>query len=269
MRIRIKSFLGAAMMLLVAGCTSPGQQQAQQALDEGYAALEQRQYDQAAAKADAFLDAVPAGPGSAEAMYLRGRAMEQSVTDPALRSTDQQARTALQSARVSYINALKLNPSPQLEAYTRASLANVAYFQEDYTTAMQQWSAAYPNLDAPDLKAWSLYRVGLCQQRLGQFESADKTFASVVQQFGGTEPAQRARQKMGMNGFYVQVATFRNPTNADRAVGALRRQGIIAEKVDGPQNMQQIRIGPAKTYNEAKTLRARVAGEYPESIIVP
>jgi outer membrane protein assembly factor BamD (BamD/ComL family) len=250
------------------GCAPIEGQNAKQTLNEGYVALEQRQYDQAAAKADAFLDGTPSGPGSAEAMYLKGRAMEQSVTDAAARPTEQQARTALQAARVAYINTLKLNPSPQLEAYTRASLGNVAYFQDDYQTALTQWSAAFPKLDSPELKAWSLYRVGLCQQRLGQFDAADKTFASVQQQFAGTEPGRRAQQKAGARGFYVQLATFRNSSNADRAVASLRKQGIVPSRVT-EQGMQQIRLGPAKTYAEAKQLKKRFAGEYPEAIIIP
>lgn len=252
----------------IAGCAPTGQRAAKDSLSEGYIALEQRQYDQAAAKADAFLDAVPAGPGSAEAMYLRGRAMEQSVTDASARPTEDQARTSLQAARVAYINALKLSPSPQLEAYTRASLGNVAYFQDDYQTAMQQWSAAYPQLDQPELKAWSLYRMGLCQQRLGQFVAADKTFTSVQQQFSTTEPGRRAQQKIGAKGFYLQLATFRNTSNAERAVAGLRRQGVVAERTSA-QGMQQVRIGPMKTYAEAKSMKTRYAGEYPEAIIVP
>lgn len=269
MNVRKNLILIGVVAACVTGCATAGQREAKKSLDEGYAALEQHQYDQAAAKADAFLDAVPAGRGSAEAMYLRGRAMEQSVTDASARPTEDQARTSLQAARVAYINTLKLNPSPQLEAYTRASLGNVAYFQDDYQTAMQQWSAAYPNLDQPELKAWSLYRVGLCQQRLGQFDAADKTFASVQQQFSSTEPGRRAQQKIGAKGFYLQLATFRNPNNAERAVGSLRRQGVVATRTNDAQGMQQVRIGPMKTYAEAKTMKTRYAGEYPEAIIVP
>ena len=214
-------------------------------------------------------NAQPAGPGSAEAWYLKGRAAEQSVTDTNARPTDAQARSALQAARVDYINVLKLSPSPKLEAYTHASLANVAYFQEDYQTAMGQWLAAIPKLDQPGLKAWSLYRVGLCQQRLGQFAGADQTFTQVTQQFPNTEPANRAAAKKGATAFYVQVATFRNVGNADRAIAAMRKQGVTATRADAGGGLQQVRIGPMKSYAEAKNMKTRFANEYPEAIIVP
>ena len=238
-------------------------------LNQGYAALEARQYDQAMAAADAFLRATPAGPGSAEAMYLRGRALEQRVTDPAARPGADEARTSLQSARLAYINALKLSPSPQLEAYTRASLANVAYFQDDYATALQQWSAAYNGLDQPDVKAWALYRIGLSQQRLGQFEAADRSFAAVRQQFPASEPARRAEGKQGARGFVVQLATFNNPNNAERAVAALRRQGVLPNRTADAQGRSQVRVGPVQTYAQAMDLKRRFAAEYPEALIIP
>src|SRR4051812_6951032 len=54
--------------------SSPPTQQA--ILDAGFAALESQQYNQAIAKADEFLGSSPHGPGSPEALYLKGRALE-------------------------------------------------------------------------------------------------------------------------------------------------------------------------------------------------
>src|SRR5580704_13332546 len=85
-------------------------------LTAGYSALNQRDYEQAIEHADNFLRANPHGPGTAEALYLKGRALEQKFeqagyTDPAeLKSDQREARTA-------YEDALGQNPSPQTEAY--------------------------------------------------------------------------------------------------------------------------------------------------------
>src|SRR5688500_18707642 len=135
-------------------------------LEQGYADLESRHYDAAIAKADAFLAAnTTGGAGSAEALYLRGRALEQKGA-----ANPHEARQNLQSARSAYVDALTREPSPELEGRIRASLANVAYFQDDYTAALNQWSTAYDKLDVPETRAWVLYRIGLCHQRLGKFK---------------------------------------------------------------------------------------------------
>ena len=68
------SFL-AFIVLFVSGCGPD--QQAKRDLTVGYDALEAQQYDQALAAADAYLHQRPNGAGTAEALYLRGRALEQ------------------------------------------------------------------------------------------------------------------------------------------------------------------------------------------------
>ena len=138
-------------------------------------------------RADAFLQKTPAGPGSAEALYLRGRAMEQKPAH-----SNAEAHANLQSAREAYIQALQRNPSPQLEAYIHSSLANVAYFQDDYSSTAGEWKIAYDKLSDPGIRSWVLYRIGLCDQRMGQFSDADKVFASVSENYPNTVPAQRA-----------------------------------------------------------------------------
>src|SRR5688572_29755717 len=124
--------IGIVLLACVCGGCTENQPPPKEALSEGYAALEQQQYEQAIRAADEFLSQSPAGPGSAEALYLRGRGYEQSTA-----ASPHQAQSNLQNARTSYIQALERKPSPKLEAYIHTSLANVAYFQDDYNTALQ------------------------------------------------------------------------------------------------------------------------------------
>lgn len=250
-------------LLIPLGCVE--NQPPREALNEGYAALEQQQYDQAIGKADEFLSQQPAGPGSAEALYLRGRGYEQRVARNA-----QDAQVNLQNARTSYIQALDQNPPDQLEAYIRASLANVAYFQDDYATAHQQWSAAYNELsDEPDVQAWVLYRIGLCQQRTSQFEQADRAFAAVQERFPNTLPAQRAREHAGARSFYVQLATFANITGAEQATAQLKREGAMPVRSIDAKGRHVIRVGPAQSYAQAQSLKSRFLSRYPDAMIVP
>lgn len=255
--------LGVLSAVAATGCVE--NQPPREALNEGYAALEQQQYDQAIGKADEYLSQQPAGPGSAEALYLRGRAFEQRTA-----ANEQDAQVNLQNARTAYIQALEQKPSAKLEAYIRTSLANVAYFQDDYNTALQQWSAAYNELSGqPDVQAWVLYRIGLCQQRTSQFEQADRTFAAVQERYPSSIPAQRAREHAGARSFYVQLATFSSPSGADQVSAQLKRQGITPLRSIDAKGRHVIRVGPAQTYAQAQALRSRFLSQFPDALIVP
>jgi outer membrane protein assembly factor BamD (BamD/ComL family) len=267
MRIKQPPFIaciGLLAMVSLCACTPTDPPADQTVLNEGYAALERKEYDQAIARAEAFLRAQPAGNGSAEALYLKGRALEEK---PA--TTEAESRANWQAARLAYIQALEQRPSSRVEAYIRTSLANVAYFQDDYSTALQQWSSAYEQLDRPEVQAWVLYRMGLCQQRMNRFEQADKTFAQVQQRYPNSLPAQRAREHQGARDFHVQLATFSTSTLADRAAAALRGKGTIPQVARNANGQYTVRVGPVRTYAEAKTLRSRFLGEYPDAFIVP
>ena len=259
---------GMSVVLLAAsislgGCSSDGDARAN--LESGYQALESKNYDTAMSAADQQLSKAPGGPGSAEALYLRGRALEQRQA-----SSPQQSRADWQAARAAYQEALAQKPSPQLEAHIRAGLANVAYFQDDYATAIQQWSAVNPrDLKNPDVTSWILYRTGIAQQRIGQFEAADKTFASVQQQFPGTEPARRAKEHQGVRAFYVQLGAYTNATSASSAASDVRRQGVNPVTIKDPQGRQLLRVGPVPSYAQAVSLKSRFTSKYPDAIVVP
>jgi outer membrane protein assembly factor BamD (BamD/ComL family) len=254
--------IAALAFAFAAGCAT--NKAARNDLSAGYASLEQKRYDQAIQQADAFLAKEPNGAGSAEALYLRGRAFEQKVA-----ANPHEAKTNLQSARSSYIEALNRRPASKLEWTIRTSLANVAYFQDDYATALSQFQTALPRMENADTRAWTLYRMGLCQQRLGQFQQADQTFALVQQQHPGTMPAQRAKEHAGARSFFVQLVTFKTGASADKAIAALRREGVEPARVENEQGFQQIRVGPVQSYAQAMSLKTRFADRYPDAIIVP
>jgi outer membrane protein assembly factor BamD (BamD/ComL family) len=250
----------------VAAAGAPGRQSPQILLDEGYSALENQQYNDAIAKADAVLATAPHGPGTPAALYLKGRSFEGKN---AAGVTEEEANANLQSAREAYIKALGENPTQPLNAYIRTSLGNVAYFQDDYQTAISQLNAAYDNLDRDDLKAWALYRTGLSQQRQGQFDQADKTFALVQQRHPSSLPAQRAKEHLGARSFYVQLATFAQPATADKAVADLKKQGVAAARVAGTEGHSYLRVGPIASYNQAQYTRTRFLNKYPDAVIIP
>jgi outer membrane protein assembly factor BamD (BamD/ComL family) len=237
-----------------------------QELAAGYAAFDQRHYDEAIGAAERVLKEDSVGPGSAEALYLEGRVHEQKAQEGGGTS---QAREHLRTARALYQRALASKPPQPLEAYLRAGLANTSYFLEDYPTAAREWANAYPHINDPDAKAWVLYRAGLSEQRQGHFAQADRQFAEVQQLFAGSEQAKRAAAHQGAAGFYVQVGTFATGANADHTAGMLKAQGYSPVKATDPSGRQTIAVGPVTTYQQAKSLHDRLAAQYPGAMIVP
>lgn len=262
MRNKIGGWICGLLLLLSGGCTSGNSPYGD--LNEGYAALENHQYDQAISHADSFLRARPTGPGSAEAYYLRGRAYEQKTS-----ANMQQAQENLRLARDAYEQALKASPSLRLEAFIHTSLANVAYFQDDFSSAVVHWTAAYEKLDQPEIKSWVLYRLGLCRQRMGQFAEADRIFTAVQQHYPNTIPAQRARQKQGARSFSVQLATLSSSQAADAAITALRKEGMNAYTQRDVKGRSVVFVGPVPSYQQAREIKQRCIARYPDALIVP
>jgi len=256
--------------LLVAGCASSKTADDKKTLQAGYDALSAQDYDGAMARSSEFIANNPnGGAGTPDALYLQGRVYEHRAETADAAGRAAEARSDLQDARGTYEHALTLNPSSKIIPLLQAGVANAAYFQEDYFTAMRNWAAAYPGLTQPDAKAWVKYRLGLCQQRLGRFDEADRSFAEVQQQFPHTAPAERASVHQGAKAFYVALGSWADAKSADAIVTTLRGQGFSALKATQPTGREAVRVGPAYNYDQAKALRARLLSAYPAATIEP
>jgi tetratricopeptide (TPR) repeat protein len=247
-------------LLLLAGCPASNR-----GIEQANESFNRRDYARTIELTQALeADANARAEDKAAALYLRGRAHEEM---PA--ANDAEKLQNLAAARRAYVEALSHAPSKGLEGRIRSGVANVAYHQEDYNTAMQQWTAAYELTDLPDQKPWILYRIGLSQQRLGQFDLADRTFAQVQQQYAGSEPANRAREKQGVRQFFVQVGVYGHSSSAQRTIDILKRLGQPALQSKDPQGRTVISTGPAPTWAAARSLQQRIAPQFPDAVIVP
>jgi outer membrane protein assembly factor BamD (BamD/ComL family) len=247
---------------LTTGCASTPQASE---LDRARTALVTGDYRGAETAAQTYIARDPQGKRAAEAYYLKGRALEDQTA-----TSSGEAAQNLRNARLAYINALKVGTDDQaLEGLIRASLADVAYWQDDFATAAEQGRAAYAMLDRDDDKAWALYRTGVSQQRLGQFSDADKTLAMVQEYHAGSEPARRAASRVGVRAFNVQVATYSNPTLAANAVAALTRQGLRAATQQAGGNRTVVFVGPYQSWGQASGARMRLVSTFPDALIVP
>jgi tetratricopeptide (TPR) repeat protein len=179
------------------------------------------------------------------------------------------ARERMKAARDLYYQALDQHPSPALEGNIRAGIANTSYWMDDYTTAAAEWGKAYPLLQDPNDKSYALYRVGVSQQRLGKFESADQTFDEVERQFPNTDAAAKAKARQGARGFTVQLATFASSGTAENAVTDLRKKGVSAQRTVDQVGHTVVSVGPISTYAQAMSVKTQFAGIYPSAVIVP
>jgi tetratricopeptide (TPR) repeat protein len=253
-------------LFLISGCATDAPAKSQ--LNGGYQALDAHQYDQAIQAADQYLQKTPNGPGSAEAQYLKGRVLEERAEDADRAGNIAVARDDLKAAGECYKTGLLLSPPPPVEALLHAQLANVAYHFDDYGTAVREWQSAYPHLQTADSNAWVLYCIGLCQQRLGWFSQADRTFQMVRETYPDTPQATRAGSHIGAKGFYVQVAAFNDADDAQRTIAALQMHGFQADK-QTVAGKQMISVGPVPTYADAHALKSKLVADYPKAFIEP
>ncbi len=253
--------IGLACVLSLAGCN---QQRNPDALKAAAHALEQDDCEQAVILANEALQDEPRGPRAAEALYLRGRAYEQSVAPSAA-----QLQANLQAARTSYVEALKRNPQRPLVDYVRASLGKVAFYQDDFQTAIQQLWIAYNDLADRELKAASLYHLAKSQQRSGQFQQADASFTTLIKYYGQTGWAQKAKELRGASNFYLQLAVYENPASFDAAARLVQQRGLRPMRLADQQGRSLLRAGPFDSYALAKQMRPKVADAFPDATIVP
>jgi tetratricopeptide (TPR) repeat protein len=259
--------LAALGALTCAGCV-PDNSAAKEQLNAGYQAFDRKDYNGAMADADAFLTKNPNAPGSAEAFYLEGRVYEERAETAGFSGDMAGVKANLDKERSSYERGLETPSAPRVQALLHAGLANVAYHLDDYGTAVREWQISYASIQPPDAQAWVLYRIGLCQQRLGWFPQADRSFQMVRQQFPSSEPATRAAAHEGATCFYLQVGAYKDFPNANRSVSSLRAQGLTADVVAGTDE-EVVRIGPLTTFADARAVQIRLAASYPGAVIVP
>jgi tetratricopeptide (TPR) repeat protein len=227
-------------------------------------ALASNMPDAAISDAQSYLRSQPTGPQAAEAWYFQGRGFEMKTA-----SNPGDIDRNLFDAHSCYLKALEQSPPSPLEGDIRASLSNVAYFQDEYPEAIREATAAIPLVSSPQTKSFLLFRIGVSQQRLGLWTDADLTFHQVEQKYPGTPLAEAARDHEGQKEFYVQLATYDTRDTADRALTTLRSSGVILSERTDAKGITVVDKGPYATYSEAKKVKDELVKTFPSALIVP
>ena len=175
----------------------------------------------------------------------------------------------LDLARDNYEAGLLKAPPIGVRAQLRTGIANVDWYEEDYVGALREWQASYENLANDDYKAWVLYQIGRCQQRLGMFHEADATFRDVQKYYPASPAFTRAATRIGMNAFYVEVVEFPDLSSAEQTAAKLRKEKGLPASRSLDAGKQLVRIGPLPTFADAKAVQSRLRGDYPTAVISP
>jgi tetratricopeptide (TPR) repeat protein len=250
----------ALFLALLAACT--GNAQSRQSLDAAHQALGAGQDDQAIRDADAVI-ASGDQPALAEAYLLRGYAIEtRPKPDTAAAARD------LSLARQSYIQGLAENPRPAVAARLHVQLGSVCYDEEDYSTAAAEFSTAYPLLESSQPKDEVLFRIGVCQQRLGRFDDADRSFLRLQQDYPQSTYAAAAHAHQGIRGFYVRIGAFSRPADVAAAAQAVSAAGSAPLQTT-THGLTVIRTADVPSYSQAQALRDRLIARYPDARVMP
>lgn len=248
------------IFFLLFACT--GNPQSRQDLDAAKQSLDSQQYDQSIRDADAVLHSSDS-PAYAEAWYIRGYAIEKRP-----KPDNTSAQHDLSMAADSYNHGLTCDPRPTLAARLHAQLGNVAYYQQDYSTAVRELTLAFGLVDPSDGKDLVLYHIGIGQQRLGRFEDADRTFARLQQDYPGSPYAIRARDHQGIRGFYVRLGIYSQSGDINKAAGAISAAGSVPLQSSN-KGLTIIRTADVPSFAQAEELRSRLAGQYPDAQVMP
>lgn len=260
MNFRRATLLG----LLVGTMAAAGCQPANRPLRDTAKALEKSDYDQAITLANQTLEKVKTGPAAAEALYMRGRAYEHREA-----RTRPQLEANLAAARSSYVAALGQRPTKELTTYIRASLGKVAFFQDDFQTAIGQLRNAYGETRDREMKAACLFYLGKSQQRSGQFSEANQAFATLVKNYANTPWAAKAAEVQGAKGFYLQLAVYEKPESIEAAAKLVQQRGLTPVRLKDDQGRLLLRAGPYGSYADAKQVRPRITDAFPDALIIP
>ena len=159
-----------------------------------------------------------------------------------------------------------------------AGLAHVAlghiYFEkhpDKQDKAIEQYTAALGKLGEVKPKDVVLYRLGVAQQKLGQWSEADLHLSRCLDGFAESKYASYARGRFGSRRWRLQYGAFGNLGGAKRMVRELGRSGVEAEwlprRKDG-RLLYAVQSGEYNTYAEAEAAWELIRGQQGQAEIV-
>ncbi len=201
----------------------------------------------------------PSNPVVAEAYYIRGLARLKLLRHSV--------------AEQDFQRAIRLADRDDLKANSHVCLGSIAYEEQKWDKAYEEYRAAERYLPLLSPSDWILFRLASSAQRSGRWEEARKYFARILREFPESETARVARRNLSCGYFTIQVGAFSNAQGAYAKVHELSRYGLAAKVyaitgTDG-RSLKGVFVGRYNDYYQASKGLAKVRRIVPEARITP
>ncbi len=235
--------MGAGLLLLLTGCANRLTEQQQMWLARGQERYERKDYVRAIDPLNRFLSEVNEGPEFAQALYIRGMSNAQAGRRPQAYSDLRRCATTPTETDITW------------RAYI--VLGTLHFEDEQWSQAAQSLQAAARRMPADPPKDFVLFRIGLCQERIGQWGATSRFYAEITRTFtsGPYVKAAQRRLQLNANHFAVQCGAFRERVNAENLQTDLNRKGLdayIREETRGRTAMYIVLAGRYADYDDAR-----------------
>ena len=264
----MRTFLIFAMAVLLIfsafSCQMPEDRQAERenptfrAAERAYLS---EQWNEAITLYNRFLQLNPNTQIADEAVYYRGRAYLKKGSHQAAAHDFEYARA---QGKTSHIRAL-----------ATIGLAETYFALERYSEAIYLYKTALAKYQSEIPADEALYRIGVGQQRLGNWQEASEAFTTLVKKYPSSDKAKDAARRIRLPGnFYsIQVGAFTNKSNADALASRLQQAGfeplITTWDIEG-QSWYYVRTGRFTKRTDAKVFENRlIAAGFVDTQVYP
>ncbi|GIW71929.1 MAG: hypothetical protein KatS3mg102_1471 [Planctomycetota bacterium] len=167
-------------------------------------------------------------------------------------------------AEASFAIAIRESAQLRLRAQAITGLGDCAFARGDYEQAARQYRRAI-DLGAPGARNdYALYRLGVAQQRAGDWGSGRNCYELLLRDYPHSPLAGLARRRLAfpLPGFHVEVAEFAEQTQAQLFSVRLRERGHPVRRLELPGRSPRwlVWAGPFATYAEAAAAAEALGG---------
>ncbi len=229
-------------------------------LVQGERAFQSRDYDAAIGQLTAYLNESRSQPETGRALYVRGMAL----------ALDNQRAAAYEDLQ----RAARDPSDPQVRWRAQAVLGVLRFEDQEWAEAAQALGGAVGSMPAGPPMDGLLFRLGLCQERLGRWGEAQAQFRRIVSQFASGTYAGLAQRRVDLKAdhFAVQCGAFAQVQNASAQAAQLQRSGLTAQvrrDTRGGAAPYVVFVGHYGTYAEALDALGRVRAVVSDAVLWP
>jgi tetratricopeptide (TPR) repeat protein len=193
-------------------------------------------------------------PEAGEAYYLRGLVRLKL--------------NKVREAQSDFVRAAEITQSDEVKANARACLGSIAFNKKQYQQAYVFYRQAADSLPQISPTDRVLYRLAVSAQRIGQWQTAQRTFSQIIRNYPDTASAKEAQKAIKYNYYTIVAGAFANASSATVRVNALNKAGLPA-RIEWNGTLNSVRVGRYNNYPLAERALQRVRQVVPEALIVP